>query len=249
MPGEKSRLPVCSCACVASECGPGERDALPVWCNNSNNVCPDKQPRPTWCDTPRPNWCDAPFDPEGLLASIPTVCTCLLGLHFGHTLRRIKDPTERMVHWVPLSLFLIVVGVIIHYAGFPMNKQLWSPSYVAFMAGTSGLCLVFFYFLMDVKKVQAPFMPLVWMGMNAILVFTMAASDVFEVAIGSFYYASLDTPHAKKTNIVDVIQRYIFQYDGEHTAPGLVLAFVLTKISFWFAMSGIFHRYNYYWKI
>jgi hypothetical protein len=42
------------------------------------------------------------------------------------------------LHWVPQSIFLVVLGVVIHFAGWKMNKQLWSPSYLFMMAGACG---------------------------------------------------------------------------------------------------------------
>lgn len=48
-----------------------------------------------------------------------------------------------------MSVVLFVLGLVIHYAGWKLNKQLWSPSYVFLMAGTSGLFLSFFYAIMD----------------------------------------------------------------------------------------------------
>ena len=59
-----------------------------------------------------------PFDPEGTLASMPTVLTTWLGMHFGLTLAHHKD-TEGLrwvlVRWILQSGFLTLLGVLIHF--------------------------------------------------------------------------------------------------------------------------------------
>ena len=61
----------------------------------------------------------------------------------------IQTHKERLAHWVPLALVSFVLGIIIHVTGWKMNKQLWSPSYLFFMAGCTGILLSSFYVLMD----------------------------------------------------------------------------------------------------
>ena len=91
--------------------------------------------------TPTPAWCHAPFESEGLLATLPTVLTTWLGMHFGLVLHHYK-PTHSQVYitkfWLGEAVMLVVVGIIIHVAGWPMNKQLWSPAYLFYTAGATG---------------------------------------------------------------------------------------------------------------
>lgn len=62
-----------------------------------------------------------------------------------------------------------------HFSGIPMNKNLFSLSYIFFMAGTATACLLLFAAVIDMAKIEAPFRPLIWLGMNALFVFVMAA--------------------------------------------------------------------------
>ena len=90
---------------------------------------------PSLCPLPleeRPVWCDAPaYDPEGILATVPTVLSTVIGLHFGRAVHGLSTAKARVVHWTVFSGALIVLGLAIHIAGDPINKQRWSPSYVA----------------------------------------------------------------------------------------------------------------------
>ena len=53
-------------------------------------------------------------------------------------------------------MFLIALGLTIDASGWPMNKQLWSPSYLFFMTGCCGCCLCIFYLIFDYTKWQPP---------------------------------------------------------------------------------------------
>lgn len=118
------------------------------------------------------------YDPEGALATVPTVMNCWLGLHFGRVLKydRIESISAKAYHWFFHALFLIVLGIILHFAGMPINKQLWSFSYLNFMSGACGAALLIVYLMVDVEHkyrsfFRKMFRPLEYMGMNAILVF------------------------------------------------------------------------------
>lgn len=58
------------------------------------------------------------------------------------------------MHWSVLSIVWFIVGWIIHGAGWEMNKQTWSPSYVCMMAGTTGFFSIFFYAMLDWQEWQ-----------------------------------------------------------------------------------------------
>ena len=129
--------------------------------------------------------------------------TTWLGLFFGYVLVWYKDHDSRLRQWAPMSLVWLVTGIIIHYAGWKMNKQLWSPSYLFLMAGCTGGCFMLFYLLLDHRTWQPTwlkrgwalgaraqvnltdaFLPFIWIGMNTIFIFIMSPSgDVFGSAL------------------------------------------------------------------
>ena len=109
--------PKCSAARMVDEWLLGWSHMYPQGRSHSAPQCslcsPDSCPREQ-----EPGWCRVPFDPEGVLASLPTVLTTWLGMHYGLTLAHHKD-TEGLrwvlVRWIPQSLFLMLLGVAIHY--------------------------------------------------------------------------------------------------------------------------------------
>jgi heparan-alpha-glucosaminide N-acetyltransferase len=108
---------------------PAEKIRLAVCSSCSPSLCPlPLKERPVWCDAPA-------YDPEGILATVPTVLSTVIGLHFGRAAKDLATAKARVAHWSIFSAVLIVLGGVIHFAGDPINKQRWSPSCVA-----SSLC-------------------------------------------------------------------------------------------------------------
>lgn len=113
------------------------------------------------------------WDPEGILSTIPAIATCLSGVMLGHWLKSKNEPSHKTSWIFVYGNFAILIGVIWDM-WFPMNKSLWTSSYVMF---TSGMALLFFgmcYWLIDVKGIKWWTKPFVVYGMNAITVFALS---------------------------------------------------------------------------
>ena len=113
-------------------------------------------------------------DPEGVLSTIPAIATSLLGMLTAQWLR---SPGRAQIKALGMALFG-VVGVVagqILDLGFPINKKLWTSSYVIFTAGMALLCLALCYWMVDVKKWRSLWTkPLLVFGMNAIAAYVFA---------------------------------------------------------------------------
>ena len=113
------------------------------------------------------------WDPEGILSTLPAIATCISGVMLGHWLKSKKDATTKTAWIFVIGNFSILIGVIWDM-WFPLNKSLWTSSYVMF---TSGMALLFFgmcYWLIDVKGIKWWTKPFVVCGMNAIAVFALS---------------------------------------------------------------------------
>ncbi|XP_061535010.1 heparan-alpha-glucosaminide N-acetyltransferase isoform X2 [Phycodurus eques] len=169
-----------------------------------------------------------PFDPEGVLGSINSIVMAFLGLQAGKIILHYRD-----LHSSIISRFLIwglVLGVI--SAGLtkcsgdqgfiPVNKNLWSLSYVTTLACFAYVLLVLVYYTIDVKKwwSGAPFF---YPGMNSILVYV--GHEVFEDYF-PFRWCMVNT-----------------QSHAEHLTQNLV------AVSCWVLISYVLYRKNIFWKI
>lgn len=110
------------------------------------------------------------YDPEGLLSTIPAIATALFGVLTGQWLRTGKSQYEKVTG-------LFVAGAVCAVIGwcwnpfFPINKSLWTSSYVFFTGGLALEFLALCYWLIDIRKYQRWAKPFVVFGVNAIVLF------------------------------------------------------------------------------
>ena len=122
----------------------------------------------------RQNW-----DPEGLLGPLPAIATGLLGALTGHWLQSARDG-RRKLHGLVLGGGLSLAGGTLWGLSFPINKNLWTSSYVLYSAGFALLTLAAVYWLIDLKRVRAPWArPFLWLGTKPLLAYCGRGSDLF----------------------------------------------------------------------
>jgi predicted acyltransferase len=115
------------------------------------------------------------WDPEGLLSTIPAIGTGLSGVLTGTWLqRKDKEVTEKLTYMYLYGCVLMVLGWAWDEAGFPINKALWTSSYVLWTSGLALCFLASFYWLIDVKGYQRWTKPFIVYGVNAITVFFLS---------------------------------------------------------------------------
>jgi predicted acyltransferase len=110
------------------------------------------------------------WDPEGLLSSLPAVGTTLLGYLAGSLLGAGLGASEVLRRLIITGVVLTISGLLWSHV-FPINKSLWTSSYVLFTAGLASLSLAGFYFVADVRGYKSFLKPFVIYGVNAIVVF------------------------------------------------------------------------------
>jgi predicted acyltransferase len=110
------------------------------------------------------------WDPEGLLSTIPAVGTVILGVLAGRWLSSSRPLFERLTALFAVGAMLMVVGQIWHW-GFPINKNLWTSSYVLFTGGMACTTLAACTWLIDVLGITRWATPLVWFGVNPMVAF------------------------------------------------------------------------------
>ncbi|KQX00919.1 acyltransferase family protein [Flavobacterium sp. Root420] len=120
------------------------------------------------------------YDPEGLFSTIPAIATALLGVFLGTFLRAKKhfSSGKKLAVLVLSALVLIGIGILWDY-DFPINKHLWTSSFVCFVGGFSILFFTFFYLIIDLLGFQNWAFPLLLIGSNSILIY-MAAEGLVD---------------------------------------------------------------------
>lgn len=115
------------------------------------------------------------FDPEGLFSTLPAVVTALLGMFTGEFLRipdsRI-DGTKKAGYMGLAALGLLASGLVWSLV-FPLNKMLWSSSFVLVVGSYSLAMMALFYYIIDVKGWQKWAFPLTVVGLNSITIYML----------------------------------------------------------------------------
>lgn len=114
-----------------------------------------------------------PFDPEGLLSTLPAVVTVVLGFLAGRwitTLERREDAVLRML----LAGTLLILGGLIWGMAFPINKPLWTSSYVLYTGGIAFVALAWFIWVIDVKGFRRWSRPLEVFGLNPLFAYVLS---------------------------------------------------------------------------
>ncbi|RZC59953.1 hypothetical protein C5167_021706 [Papaver somniferum] len=133
-------------------------------------ACTDRSPYEGSFRKDAPLWCQGPFEPEGLLSSIAAILTTIIGVHFGHVLIQLKGHSDRLKHWVGMGLSLLTLGLVLYFTN-----------------GAAALVFSTLYVLVDIFGLGYLFLPLEWIGMNAMLVFVLAAEGMFAGFINGWY--------------------------------------------------------------
>lgn len=152
------------------------------------------------------------WDPEGLFSTIPAISTGLFGILIGLTLKSTKRTEENKVVWLfTYGLIAVIIGLIWDMF-FPINKALWTSSYVLYAGGLASMGLGMCYWLIDVQGFNKFTKPFVIYGVNAITVFF--ASGIIarsmniihvqlngkEVTLKGWFYEQFFTPYFSPYN-------------------------------------------------
>ncbi|MET4107252.1 heparan-alpha-glucosaminide N-acetyltransferase domain-containing protein [Hymenobacter sp. UYP22] len=114
------------------------------------------------------------WDPEGLLSTLPAVGTGLLGLLAGQWLRRREVEPATRVAWLFVAGGGCVLLGLVWNGWFPINKALWTSSYVLYAGGLALAMLGGLYWLVDVQQYRRWTLPALVYGVNAITVFFLS---------------------------------------------------------------------------
>jgi predicted acyltransferase len=110
------------------------------------------------------------FDPEGILSTMPAIATTLAGVLCGHWLKTKRSDLDKVSGLFFFGVALTALGWCWHLV-FPINKSLWTSSYVVFTAGMALCLLAFCYWLIDIKGYKKWTKPFVIFGVNALALF------------------------------------------------------------------------------
>jgi predicted acyltransferase len=176
------------------------------------------------------------WDPEGLLSTLPAVGTLLLGVLAGYWIRSERSGDLKTVGLFVAGHVGLLVGLAWHQV-FPINKPLWTSSYVVFTAGMACHFLAMCYWLIDVRGYQRWTKPFVIFGVNALAAFFL--SGIMARLLGII---KIDG-RALKTVI------YSNAFESWLSPINASLAFAIAFVLVWLGIMSIFYRKRIFIKL
>lgn len=110
------------------------------------------------------------WDPEGILSTVPSIVNGIVGLLIGQILQQNLSKNKKSQKMAIAGIALILIGLIWNIV-FPINKSLWTSSYVLYTTGLATTFLVLLYYIIDIADYKKGFkLFLIW-GVNPMIVF------------------------------------------------------------------------------
>jgi predicted acyltransferase len=171
------------------------------------------------------------WDPEGILTTLPAIATCLLGVLTGHWLRvtewyrRTLEPRKRALYLFLAGFVLVILGLLVN-PFFPINKNLWTSSFVLLTGGLSAMLMSAAYWLIDIRGHRIHAFPFMVIGMNSIFI----------------YFAVRFIPFDKIAAWIIKVSRVIFLGRGQTLIIAMLELSIEGLLLFWLYRRKIFIR-------
>lgn len=130
------------------------------------------------------------FDPEGLLSTLPSIAHMLIGFVCGSWLIALKDNRDRINRLFILGTILTFAGLLLSY-GLPINKKIWSPTFVLTTCGLASSFLGLLIWIIDIKGKNKWCRFFEVFGINPLFLYCLGA--VLSILIGSLPMPGTDT--------------------------------------------------------
>ncbi len=181
------------------------------------------------------------FDPEGLLSTIPAIVTTLAGVLAGQWLRSSRDGIRKCAGMFFSGIALAITGWLWSF-WFPLNKSLWTSSYVVYTAGLALCFLAICYWVIDLKGYRKWSIPFLIFGSNAIALY------VGSTIVGTILnIVKISAPHDKAITLQEKIFSGVFL---PLAAPlNASLLYAISFVLIWLFFMWPFYRKKIFLKI
>ncbi|HEY8164623.1 MAG TPA: DUF5009 domain-containing protein [Gemmatimonadaceae bacterium] len=182
------------------------------------------------------------YDPEGPFSTIPAIGTAILGVLAGRWIAQRKRPLfERLCGLYGAGSLAMVLGLMWSWS-FPINKNIWTSSYVLFTAGMACVALATIMWIIEVHDIRWWTKPFVIYGVNPIVAFV--GSGVLARCIYTLWKVQYN---GQATPVETVIYKEAFASWLEPKNASLAMAFV--TVLFWFAILAFLYRRKIFLKV
>ncbi|MNL12502.1 hypothetical protein D3C87_1333720 [compost metagenome] len=174
------------------------------------------------------------WDPEGILSTMPAIATGLFGILVGVYLKRKDIETATKITWLFCTGTAAVALGLMWDLQFPINKALWTSSFVLYTGGLATIILSFCYWIIDVQQYNRFTKPFVVYGVNAITVFFL--SGLIPRILRMFTVKAADGSEMN-------LQAWLYSgFEASFSPINASLAWAITFILFWLVILWVMYH-------
>ncbi|TAE59869.1 MAG: DUF5009 domain-containing protein [Nostocales cyanobacterium] len=181
-----------------------------------------------------------PFEPEGLFSTIPAVVTVLIGYFTGLWLQKQQVKSRTSINLVIWGLGCLIIGIFWGFV-FPINKSLWTSSYVVYTAGWALLVLALCYEMVEVRGLKKWGFPWEVMGLNAIFLF-VGSGVVGRILVKTSVDSGKDAISTKTWIYNNLFSAWAGNLNGS-------LLFAIANLLLWWIVLYFMYRQRWFLKI
>ena len=179
-------------------------------------------------------------DPEGLFSTIPAVISVLAGYLTGQWIRKQSVQTRTSIGLALFGVGCLIVGWAWGWI-FPINKKIWTSSYVVFTSGWALLLLAGCYELIEVRRIRRWSKPFEIMGLNAIALF-VASVLLIKILVKTTIGTGENAPSTYNWIYQNVFASWAGTFNGS-------FLFALVTVLLWWLVAVIMYRQRWFVKV
>jgi len=181
------------------------------------------------------------WDPEGIFSTIPAIATAMLGNLAGQWIAAKRPLADRLNGMFGAGALGMMAGLMWNWS-FPINKSLWTSSYVIFSAGMAAVAIATIMWIVDAHQMKRWTKPFVIYGMNPMVAFVGSG------VMGRLIYSIFTVRSGGKTV---QLETWIYQtaFASWLDPVNASLAFALAFVLFWFGILYVLYRKRIFFKV
>lgn len=181
------------------------------------------------------------WDPEGLLSTLPAVATVLIGVLAGQHLMSNRKPKTKTANLLFFGSVSLTIGSLWDFS-FPINKNLWTSSYVALTGGIALILLATCFFIINAKGYTAWTKPFTILGLNAIFIYVLS-----EIGNLTLTYATIPLTENTSGSLRSLVYDRLFASWAGPLQGSIIYA--LAYLGFCWAIAAILYRKRIFLKV
>jgi predicted acyltransferase len=181
------------------------------------------------------------WDPEGIFSTVPAIATCMTGILAGRWISMKRPLTERLNGMFAVGALAMMAGLMWNWS-FPINKSIWTSSYVLFCAGMASVALATVMWIVDVQQIRGWVKPFVVYGLNPMVAFV--GSGVLARCIYSIF-----TVQYGGRSVALQTAMYEAAFASWLSPVNASLAFAITFVLLWYGVLYVLYRKQIFFKV